>query len=209
MFFLANSKNWGENSMPRTATVKRETRETKINLQLNLDGTGKSDIKTGIEMLDHLLSQVARHGLFDIKLLASGDDPHHLTEDVAICFGKALTESLGEKKGIVRMGDATVPMDDTLAMVAIDISGRGYSVLDLSFAKNDMLGFSTDLIRHFLESLAIEARINLHARVFYGTNDHHRAEALFKALGKALDKATRIDPRVSGELPSTKGKIER
>ena len=192
----------------RTASIKRETKETKVSLELNLDGTGKAEIKTSIEMFSHLLSQVGRHGLFDIKLAASGDDPHHLAEDVAICFGKALAEALGEKKGIVRMGDATVPMDDALAMVAVDIGGRGYSVLELSFAKNDMFGFPTDLIRHFLESFAIEARINLHARVLYGTNDHHRAEAIFKALGKALDKATKVDPRLGGELPSTKGMLE-
>jgi len=192
----------------RTASIKRETKETKVSLELNLDGTGKAEIKTSIEMFSHLLSQVGRHGLFDIKLAASGDDPHHLAEDVAICFGKALAEALGEKKGIVRMGDATVPMDDALAMVAVDIGGRGYSVLELSFAKNDMFGFPTDLIRHFLESFAIEARINLHARVLYGTNDHHRAEAIFKALGKALDKATRVDPRIIGELPSTKELLE-
>lgn len=192
----------------RTASIKRETKETKVSLELNLDGTGKAEIKTSIEMFNHLLSQVGRHGLFDIKLAASGDDPHHLAEDVAICFGKALAEALGEKKGIVRMGDATVPMDDALAMVAVDIGGRGYSVLELSFAKNDMFGFPTDLIRHFLESFAIEARINLHARVLYGTNDHHRAEAIFKALGKALDKATRVDPRIIGELPSTKELLE-
>lgn len=196
----------------RTATIKRETKETKISLGLNLDGTGKSEIKTGIEMFDHLLSQIARHSLFDIKLSASGSDQHHLIEDVAICLGKAFGEALGEKKGIVRMGDATVPMDDALAMLAIDIGGRGYAVLDLPFSQSSkkwqLLGFPPDLIRHFLESFASEARINLHARVFYGTNDHHKAEALFKALGKALDKATRIDPRISGELPTTKGMLE-
>ncbi len=119
-------------------------------------------------------------------------------------MGKALSQALGEKRGIVRMGDATVPMDDALAMVAVDISGRGYTVLELPFSDNDMAGFSTDLIRHFLESLAIEARLNLHARVLYGVNDHHKAEALFKALGRALDMATAIDKRISGELPSTK-----
>jgi len=124
---------------------------------------------------------------------------------VAICLGQALNEALGEKRGIVRMADATVPMDDALAMVVVDISGRGYTVLELPFSKNDMKGFPTDLIRHFLESLATEARINLHARVIYGVNDHHKAEALFKALGRAMDAATRIDERISGELPSTKG----
>ncbi|MBA7635158.1 Imidazoleglycerol-phosphate dehydratase [subsurface metagenome] len=188
----------------RLAIVKRETKETNISLELNIDGRGKCEVSTGISMFDHLLEQVARHGVFDIKLSAMGDDRHHLVEDVAICLGKALGEALGEKRGIVRMADATVPMDDALAMVAVDISGRGYTVLELPFSDNDMAGFPTDLIRHFLESFAIEARLNLHAKVVYGTNDHHKAEALFKALGRTLDDATRIDERISGELPSTK-----
>jgi len=189
----------------RLATVKRETKETNISLKLNIDGSGKGGVNTGIPMFDHLLEQVARHGVFDIKLSATGDDQHHLVEDVAICLGQALNEALGEKRGIVRMADATVPMDDALAIVVVDISGRGYTVLELPFSKNDMKGFSTDLIRHFLESLATEARLNLHAKIIYGVNDHHKAEALFKALGRALDAATRIDERISGELPSTKG----
>ncbi|MFC1988854.1 imidazoleglycerol-phosphate dehydratase HisB [Chloroflexota bacterium] len=188
----------------RTAEVKRKTGETDIDLELNIDGTGKWEISTGIKMLDHFLSQVARHGRFDLKIKATGDDEHHLAEDIAICLGQALVEALGEKQGIVRMADATVPMDDALAMVAVDLSGRAYSVLELSFDENDMAGFSTDLIRHFLESLAAEGKLNLHARIIYGTNDHHRAEALFKALGRALDMATRIDERISGILPSTK-----
>lgn len=192
----------------RNSIIKRETKETNISLELNIDGTGKHEINTGISMFDHLLSQLARHGVFDIKLSARGDDPHHLIEDVAICLGKAFSEALGGKHGIVRMADNTVPMDDALAMAAVDISGRGYTVLELPFSDNDMAGFPTDLIRHFLESFAIEARLNLHARILYGTNDHHRAEALFKALGRALDTATRIDERISGELPSTKEFLE-
>lgn len=188
----------------RLATVKRETKETNISLELNIDGRGKSEINTGIPMLDHLLEQVTRHGVFDIKLSATGDDQHHLVEDVAICLGRALGEALGEKRGIVRMANATVPMDDALAMITVDISGRGYTVLELPFSDNDMAGFPADLIRHFLESFANEARLNLHARVVYGVNDHHKAEALFKALGRALDMATRIDERIAGELPSTK-----
>jgi imidazoleglycerol-phosphate dehydratase len=155
-----------------------------------------------------MLSQLARHGRFNLSIKASGDDQHHLAEDVAICLGKALGQALGEKRGIIRMGDATVPMDDALAMVAVDISGRGYSVLELPFSGNDMAGFPTDLIRHFLESLASEARLNLYARVLSGTNDHHKAEALFKALGRALDTATRLDERLAGELPTTKGRLE-
>ena len=193
----------------RLSIVKRETRETNISLELNIDGSGQYEINTGIRMFDHLLAQLARHGRFDIKLSAGGDDPHHLTEDVAICLGKALGEALGEKRGIVRMADAAVPMDEALATAAVDISGRGYTVLHLPFTDNDMAGFATDLIRHFLESLAIEGRLNLHARIAYGTNDHHMAEALFKALGRALDMATRIDERMSGELPTTKGRLEQ
>ncbi len=192
----------------RVSIIKRETRETNISLELNLDGSGNYEMGTGIRMFDHLLAQLAKHGAFDIKVSATGDDQHHLVEDVALCLGKALGEALGDKRGITRMADATVPMDDALAMVAVDIGGRGYSVLELPFTDNDMTGFATDLIRHFLEAFATEARLNLHARVIYGTNDHHKAEALFKALGRALDKATSIDERISGELPSTKEFLE-
>ena len=192
----------------RLSIVKRETKETKINLELNVDGRGRWEINTGIGMFDHLLAQLAQHGVFDIKISATGDDQHHLVEDVAICLGRAFSEALGEKQGIVRMGNAAVPMDDALATVAVDISGRGYTVLELPFTDNDMAGFPTDLIRHFLESFAIEARLNLHVKIAYGINDHHKAEALFKALGRALDTATRIDERISGELPSTKELLE-
>ncbi len=195
----------GEPMDMRTAAIERKTRETNVSLELSLDGSGKWEISTGIKMFDHLLSQVVQHGRFDLRLSATGDDQHHLIEDVAICLGRAFAQALGEKQGIVRMADATVPMDDALAMVAVDFSGRAYTQLELSFSGNDMAGFATDLIRHFLESLAVEARINLHARVLYGTNDHHKAEALFKALGRALDMATRVDERTSGRLPSTKG----
>jgi len=192
----------------RKATIKRETKETNINLELNLDGSGEWEISTGIRVFDHLLAQLAKHGRFNLKISATGDDQHHIVEDVGICLGRAFSEALGEKRGIIRMGDGTVPMDDALAIAAVDISGRGYTVLELPFSDNDMAGFATDLIRHFLESFANEARLNLHAKVLYGTNDHHKAEALFKALGRALDTATRIDPRISGELPSTKGLLE-
>ena len=193
----------------RVAIVKRETQETNINLELKIDGSGSYEMVTGIRVFDHLLSQLARHGVFDIKISATGDDQHHLVEDVALCLGKALGEALGDKRGISRMADATVPLDDALAMVAVDISGRGYTVLELPFVDNDMTGFATDLIRHFLEAFASEAKLNLHARIIYGTNDHHKAEALFKALGKALDKATGIDERIAGELPSTKEFLDR
>ena len=192
----------------RKAVIKRKTTETNINLELNLDGKGIYEVNTGISMFDHLLSQITKHGLFDITLSASGDDKHHLIEDVAICLGKALNNALGEKLGIIRMADATVPMDESLATVAIDISGRGYSVLELPFSGNDMAGFPADLVRHFLESLAAEGRLNLHARIVYGVNDHHKAEALFKALGRALSMATRINKRTRIGLPSTKGILE-
>ena len=194
--------------MSRTAAVKRETKETSISLRLDVDGAGRYEIVTGLRIFDHLLSQLSRHGLFDINLSATGDDPHHLVEDVAICLGKAFREALGDKRGIVRMADASVPMDDALAMVAVDISGRGYAKLELGLTENDMFGFPSDLVRHFLETLANEARMNLHARIAYGANDHHKAEALFKALGRALDRATRVDERKAGELPSTKEWID-
>jgi imidazoleglycerol-phosphate dehydratase len=139
------------------AKIVRKTKETDVRLDLNLDGKGRSEIHTGVPMFDHLLSQVAKHSRFDLSIVASGDDPHHLAEDVAICLGKALNEALGEKRGITRMADASVPLDDALAAVSIDISGRGYSVLDTSFAGNDMLGFPADMIRHFIESFAVEA----------------------------------------------------
>jgi imidazoleglycerol-phosphate dehydratase len=195
--------------MARKSEIKRNTRETSIGLELDLDGTGKWELCTGIRMFDHLLSQLAQHGKFDLNCAANGSDIHHVVEDVAICLGKAFNEALGEKLGIVRMANAVVPMDDVLVSVAIDLSGRPYTVLDLNFKGNDMSEFPTDLVRHFLESFAVEARMNLHAQVRYGTNDHHKAEALFKALGRALDTATRLDPRLGGSLPSTKDLLER
>jgi imidazoleglycerol-phosphate dehydratase len=192
----------------RKSVIKRETKETNITLELNIDGSGKYEVNTGIKMFDHLLEQVSKHGVFDIKLSARGDDQHHLIEDIGICLGRALSEALGERRGIVRMAEATVPMDDALATVVVDISGRGYTVLDMPFSDNDMAGFPTDLIRHFLESFAAEAKLNLHTKIWHGINDHHKAEALFKALGRALDAATKVDERISGELPSTKDLLE-
>lgn len=195
--------------MDRQANIKRNTQETSITLELNLDGTGKWEISTGIRMFDHLLSQLAQHGKFDLKCAANGTDMHHVIEDVGICLGKAILEALGEKRGIVRMADAIVPMDDALVTVVVDLSGRAYTALDLPFEDNDMAGFPSDLVRHFLGSLAAEARMNLHARINYGTNDHHKAEALFKALGRALDMAIRLDPRLGDALPTTKDLLEK
>ena len=195
--------------MARTASIKRNTQETSISLELNLDGTGRWEMCTGIRMFDHLLSQLAQHGKFDMNIAANGTDLHHVIEDVAIVLGKGFNQALGEKRGIVRMAEATVPMDDVLVSVVVDLSGRPYTVLDLSFEDNDMAGFPSDLIRHFLESFAIEARMNLHAAINYGTNDHHKAEALFKALGRALDAATLNDPRLGDQLPTTKDLLEK
>ncbi|MEL7562042.1 imidazoleglycerol-phosphate dehydratase HisB [Dehalogenimonas sp. 4OHTPN] len=192
----------------RKATVKRETKETTISVFVDIDGNGKDEMRTGVRLFDHMLSQIARHGVFDIKVSATGDDLHHLVEDVGIALGKAFNEALGEKKGLVRIAEATVPMDETLAAVAVDLGGRGYSVLNMEFENNDLAGFPADMVRHFLESFAAEGRLNLHAGIAYGTNDHHKVEAVFKALGRALDKATRIDPRIADRVPSTKEWVE-
>ena len=192
----------------RKSVIKRETAETNIRIDVDIDGSGRWEMNTGIRMFDHLLSQIGQHGLFDITISATGSDQHHLVEDVAICLGRAIGEALGGKQGIVRMADASVPMDDALAIVALDISGRGYTVLDLALQDHEIGGLESDLIRHFLESLAAEARMNLHVRVPYGQNDHHKAEAVFKALGRTLGAATRFDGRLGGLSPSTKGLLE-
>jgi len=192
----------------RKVVITRETAETNVRVELNIDGSGQFEIATSIKMFDHFLSQLARHGIFDIKILASGDDQHHIVEDVAISLGRAFNQALGEKQGIIRMAHAIVPMDEALAMVAVDIGGRTYNVIEASFTKNSIGGLCADLIRHFLISFASEARINLHAKVLSGINDHHKAEALFKALGRALDSATRIDKRIVDRIPSTKEIIE-
>ena len=192
----------------KSGVITRKTGETDITIQLLIDGTGKWEIDTGVFMLNHLLSQIAKHGRFDLIIKAAGDDPHHLIEDVGICLGQAFHEALGERTGIIRMGDATVPLDEALSMVAVDLSGRPYFSIDVTFSGNDMGGFPSDMVRHFLESLAIEGRMNLHARMLAGINDHHKAESLFKALGRALDMATAVDERTRGEVPSTKGVIE-
>lgn len=193
----------------RRSVVTRNTKETSIKVELNIDGSGKTEITTGILFFDHMLDQLARHGIFDITLSASGSDNHHIVEDVAICLGKAFQQALGEKKGITRMSHSIVPMDESLAMVAIDISGRGYSVIDVEFTQLNIGELPSDLIRHFLISFATEAKMNIHIKVFYGINDHHKAEAIFKAFAKALDNATKLDPRISDSLPTTKDYIEK
>ncbi len=192
----------------RSATFSRETSETSVKVELSLDGSGNSRITTGLRMFDHLLEQVAKHGLFDLTISAHGFDPHHLVEDVAICMGRALSIALADKKGIVRMGYALVPMDDALAMVAIDVGGRGYASIEAHLTSERITDLPADMVAHFLQTLAIEARLNLHAKVLEGTNDHHKVEALFKALARALDSATRVDDRRGDTMPSTKGVIE-
>jgi imidazoleglycerol-phosphate dehydratase len=192
----------------RKAKVDRETAETTVRVELNVDGSGEFQITTGIRMFDHLLSQLAQHGVFDIKVSASGPDQHHLVEDVAISLGKAFGKALGKKQGIVRMAHAVVPMDESLAVVVVDIGGRVYSTIDAQFSEASIGDLDADLVRHFLSSFASEAKINLHVKVLSGINDHHKAEALFKALGRALDSATRTDERILGRVPSTKETID-
>jgi len=192
--------------MERKKKLARKTSETDIMITLNLDGEGKSQINTGIEFFNHMLESFARHGLFDLELEAEGDldiDDHHTVEDVGIILGEVLNDVLGDKKGIRRMAHALVPMDEALAMVAIDLSGRSYTVLDLPFKKVKVGGLSTENVGHFLESLAQNGKFNLHARC-EGDNDHHQVEALFKALARALHDATRV---THGSIPSTKGVI--
>ncbi len=193
----------------RIAEIKRDTKETQIELSLNLDGAGKADINSGIGFYDHMLGHIALHGKFDLRVGAKGDlhiDAHHCVEDIAICLGKAIDEALGARAGIQRMGAAYVPMDEALARVVIDLSGRPYAVIQADF-KTPMMGqMPTDLVEHALETIAAHARMNLHAEVLYGRNDHHKAEALFKAFGRALAQAVARDPGRPG-IPSTKGTL--
>jgi imidazoleglycerol-phosphate dehydratase len=194
----------------RTSTISRQTAETDITLSLSLDGVGKANIATGIGFLDHMLRHIAVHGLFDLDVKATGDleiDPHHTVEDVGIVLGQAFDQALGDRQGIVRMGSAAVPMDESLAFVAVDLSGRPYAVIQAAWHTSAIGLLPTTLIPHFLEAFAFNAKINLHARVEYGRDDHHQAEALFKALGRALDVATAIDSRRAGSIPSTKGTL--
>jgi len=194
----------------RSSTVSRKTNETDITITLNLDGSGKHDIRTGVGFLDHLLTHIAVHGLFDLDVKAQGDlhiDAHHTIEDVALVLGQAFDQALGDRKGITRMGSFYVPMDEALAFVAIDLSGRPYAVVNAEWHTSMIGAFPVSLISHFLESFAVTSRANVHARVLYGRDDHHQAEALFKALGRALDAATMLDERRAGSVPSTKGVI--
>jgi imidazoleglycerol-phosphate dehydratase len=194
----------------RTASVVRTTNETDITLALNVDGSGRHDIATGVGFLDHLLTHLAVHGLFDLTVRATGDlyiDAHHTVEDTALVLGQAFAEALGDRRGLVRMGHAYAPMDEALAFVAVDLSGRPYAVVRAEWHTPAIGQVPTSLVSHFFESLAVTMKANLHARVLYGRDDHHQAEALFKALARALDAATQIDPRRAGAVPSTKGSL--
>ena len=194
--------------MNRTATIQRTTSETDITITINLDGTGQHEINTGVGFLDHMLTAVAVHGLFDLQVQVKGDlhiDSHHTIEDVGIVIGQAINEAVGDRKGISRVGHAYVPMDEALGFVALDFSGRPYTVFQAEWATPAIGQFPTDLVQHFFESVAVHARLTLNANV-EGRNDHHKAEALFKALTRALRTAVELDPRRT-DVASTKGTV--
>lgn len=198
-------------SLARTGEVRRDTTETLIEAKINLDGAGRYEINTGIGMLDHLIEQLARHSQIDITARSLRSDlerdSHHLVEDTGIAIGQALHQALGNRAGIVRSAHAYWPMDECLGFAALDISGRPYTVFDIPFAGERIGALPTEMIEHFLWSLAQQAGITLHVKLLYGKNDHHRAEAIFKALARALGAATRVDPRQAGAIPSTKGTV--
>ena len=194
----------------RKSTVRRQTKETRVELTLDLDGKGNVSAKTGVGFLDHMLEHLGKHSLVDLEVKAAGDvqvDDHHTVEDVAICLGQALKEALGDKAGIRRYGWASVPMEDALANVALDLSGRAAVVFDVNFVGNKIGTFDVQLVEEFLRRFAVEAGMNLHISVPHGSNDHHIAEAVFKALAQALRTAKSFDPQRGGEVPSTKGTL--
>ncbi len=195
---------------PRKATLSRETKETQIAIELNVDGDGTYQIETGNGMFDHMLAQISRHGLVDLDVSAKGDVEvgwHHLVEDTAIVLGRALREAVGDGTGIVRVGHSYVPLDEALALVVVDFGGRSHAVIDTDLTASDLGDLSPQLIDHFLESFATEGKFNLHVQVLAGTSNHHKAEAAFKALARALRAALTIDPRQGSQVPSTKGSI--
>lgn len=192
----------------RTATIKRKTKETDIEVAVDLDGTGASAVATGIGFLDHMLDLLARHSRIDIRVKALGDlhiDQHHTTEDTGIALGQAVRQALGDMKGITRYSDVHVPMDEALTRVAIDISGRPFLVFRVAFGRDKVGAFDTELVREWFQAFAMNAGITLHVETLYGANDHHIAESCFKALARALRGAVAIDARAAGEVPSTKG----
>ena len=194
----------------RTASVRRVTGETSVAVDLDLDGGGVAEISTGVGFFDHMLHQIARHGLIDLRVQTTGDlhvDAHHTIEDTSLALGAALAEALGDKKGIRRYGDALSPMDETLTRVALDISGRPYLVWKTEFSQKRLGEMDTEMFEHFFHSFAQAAGITLHVETLYGQNNHHIAESAFKGLARALRAAVAIDPRAAGEVPSTKGKL--
>ncbi|MCM3178925.1 imidazoleglycerol-phosphate dehydratase HisB [Cytobacillus horneckiae] len=195
--------------MSRTSELRRKTNETNIQLSINIDGEGSSDLETGVPFMTHMLDLFAKHGQFDLMIDAKGDveiDDHHTTEDIGICLGQAINEALGDKRGIKRYGNSFVPMDEALAQVVVDLSNRPHLEMRAEFPNQKVGTFDTELVHEFLWKLALEARMNLHVIVHYGHNTHHMIEAVFKALARALDEATSIDPRIKG-IPSTKGML--
>lgn len=193
----------------RAATIERKTKETDISLTINLDGTGENEIATGIPFFDHMLNGFARHGLFDLRVRVKGDlevDCHHTVEDTGIVLGEAIAQALGDKAGIKRYGSFLLPMDETLALCAIDLSGRPYLNYDVCFTTEQIGTLDTEMIREFFYAVSYSAAMNLHLKILDGINNHHMAEALFKAFGKALDAATMEEPRLSG-VWSTKGTL--
>ncbi|MDI6559846.1 imidazoleglycerol-phosphate dehydratase HisB [Bacillus altitudinis] len=193
----------------RQAETARQTNETNISLALEIDGEGKADIQTDVPFMTHMLDLFTKHGHFNLSVNAKGDtdvDDHHTTEDIGIVLGQMLKEALGDKKGIKRYGSSFVPMDETLAQVVVDLSNRPHLEMRADFPSQKVGTFDTELVHEFLWKFALEARINLHVIVHYGTNTHHMIEAIFKAMARALDEATTIDPRVKG-IPSTKGML--
>jgi imidazoleglycerol-phosphate dehydratase len=195
--------------MSRSATIERSTKETSIKLSLDLDGTGKSELNTGIPFLDHMLEQISRHGLIDLQINAKGDleiDAHHTVEDIGICLGEALREAVGDKAGIVRYGHAYVPLDEALSRVVLDLSGRPGLEYHISFPKETVGGFDIELFKEFFQAISNHGRITLHIDAIRGDNNHHIIETVFKAFGRALRMAVESDPRVTG-IPSTKGAL--
>ena len=196
--------------MSRQATIKRETKETQIELWLDLDGSGRFDINTGVGFFDHMLSHISRHGLIDVRIQATGDlhvDDHHLVEDVGIVFGQALAQAIGDKKGITRFGDAMCPLDEALACVALDLSGRVHLEYGLKFPTQKVGSFDTELVLEFFRAVSANSAMTLHLWQQAGLNSHHIAESAFKSFGRALRMAVERDPRQEGAVPSTKGTL--
>ena len=194
----------------RQGRVERKTKETEVGLQLNVDGTGAAKVRTPIPFFSHMLEAWAKHGLMDLVVEASGDvevDIHHTVEDVGIVLGQALRQALGDKRGIVRYGTAFVPMDEALVQAAVDISGRPFLVFNVPVARTRVSNFDLDMLQEFFRAFAFNAEVTLHVTMHYGHNLHHITEAVFKAVGRALAQATRLDPRIAGILPSTKGSL--